>query len=144
MTDDRLAELMVKQADGLATPDEQEELMAMIERHPELREELAAHAALTEVTSAWVERLQVDGLDDAWSSSPVTRGERSLGLFLVLGGVGLLTGFGLWEMLLDPAAPWWVKAGTTMVVVGVGLMLVSVVRWKWMTRGADRYSEVVR
>jgi len=144
MTEERLAELMVRSADGLATEAEQEELRAHMVQHPELADELRAHTALGATTEAWVERLAVDGLEDAWMHAAATRVERGLATFLVLGGVGLLTGFGLWELVLDPEAPWWVKGGTSMVVVGLGLAVVSVVRWKWMTSGSDRYSEVVR
>jgi len=144
MREERLAELMVKAADGVATDEETEELMAYAQEHPELREELAAHQALKAVTDAWVDRLQVDGLEDAWMSSSATRLERGVGVVLLFGGLSALMGFGMWELWLDPEAPLWVKGGTAMVLGGLLVLLGSVVRWKWQTSGSDRYSEVVR
>jgi len=144
MDDERLAELMVKVVDGLATDAEQRELEAYVEVHPELADELAAHEALRGVTEAWVGRLEVDAIEDAWTQASTTRLAGAVGLVLVVGGSGLFVGFGAWELWLDPTAPWWVKAGSTMVFVGLSLMLLSVVRWKWKTSGSDRYSEVVR
>lgn len=143
MTEDRLAELMVKHADGLATEAEAAELMAHVASHPDLAEELALHTALKGVTDGWVERLAVDGLEDAWRSSAATALERGVGLVLLLAGVAVLLGFGLWELWLDPEAPLWVKGGTALVVGGLTVLFGSVVRWKWATRN-DPYSEVVR
>lgn len=143
MTEDRLAELMVKRADGLATEAEEEELMRHLEDHPELERELAAHTALGTVTEAWAHRLVADAREDGWTASVLTRGERGLGLGLVVAGTALLTGFGLWELVLDPEAPWWVKAGTVLLFAGLGVLTVSVARWKWQ-QGKDPYEEVVR
>lgn len=143
MSEDRLAELMVKHVDGLATPAEVAELQAAAAADPELAAELAAHRSLKQVTDGWVDRLVRDADEDGWTTSPVTRSERGLGLLLIVGGYVLLAGFGLWELWLDPEAPLWVKAGTSMIAAGFAVMLASVVRWKWATRD-DPYDEVVR
>jgi len=147
MTEDRLAELMVKQADGLASAAEEEELMDHLATHPEERQalelELAAHVSLGRVTDAWAQRLVADAREDGWMDSVFTRTERGLGLALVVAGTAVLTGFGLWEIFLDPEAPLWVKAGTALLFAGLAVLSASVVRWKWQ-QGQDPYDEVIR
>jgi len=143
MSEERLAELMVKATDGLATEAELMELEGLLDGAPELRAELEAHKALGRVTDTWAERLVADAREDGWMDSVFTRSERWLGLGLIVAGTGLLTGFGLWELLLDPEAPWWVKAGTALLFAGFAVLTTSVVRWKWQ-QGRDPYDEVIR
>lgn len=144
MTDARREELMVKVADGVATPLEREELMADIAGDDELMRELEAHRALKATTDGWIERLKLDALEDAAVRSPVARAERAVGVSLVVGGTCVLGGFGLVELLLDPSAPLWVKLGTAAVLGGLALLLFSVVRWRLTTHAADKYKEVIR
>jgi anti-sigma factor RsiW len=143
MTEERLAELMVRAVDGLLDKPQTEELMAYAAQHPDVADELRAHEALKQVTDGWVERLVADAREDGFAAAPVTRASMGVGLALLLAGVGVLFGVGAWELWLDPAAPLWVKAGSGLMLGGLLVLLTSVVRWKWATRN-DPYNEVIR
>lgn len=142
MTDERLAELMVKVADGLADAAEQTELDAHLADHPALREELAMHEKLNAITDGWVHRLRHDLRDDAARHRVGPRLWVGLGATLLLLGLGILTGGGVVELLLDPEAPDWVKVGTGAVAAG-SVMLLAAVGWRRLTR-RDPYQEVIR
>lgn len=142
MTEDRLAELMVKVVDHVATPAEREELMAHVTQHTELARELEQHQALKAVSDGWVARLEHDLLMDAHQSRSSVRIERTLGLTLLLVGLCSLGGFGLVELLFEPDAPLWVKIGVTASVAGVLTLLGSLIRQRLTT--SDPYSEVIR
>jgi anti-sigma factor RsiW len=144
MNEDRLEILMVKVVDGMATADERQELMSQLHGRPDLQVELDAHLALKATTDGWVERLALDRIEDAWTANPVQRVERVVGLTLVLGGVSVLTGFGLVTLLVDPTAPLWVKLGVSALVAGLSILMLSAIRWRLHTRKHDRYSEVIR
>ena len=142
MNEDRLAQLMVSVVDGVATPQERDELMAHLKTRPELAVELEEHMALKSMTDDWVSRLDVDLVEDAQVKS--TRLEQRIGVALVLAGMAILVGFGLSELLLDPEAPLWLKAGMGLLHGGGILLLVSVIRHRLNTRKKDRYTEVIR
>ncbi|MEL6345034.1 MAG: hypothetical protein AAFV53_18100 [Myxococcota bacterium] len=144
MTEERLAELMVRVADQSASPAEQQELQDHLRHHPELQEELDAHMKINAITDDWMRRLDLDLAEDRFQVSATTRLELRLGTALVVVGLGTLSGFGLVEMLLDPAAPLWVKVGMSALAGGILVMLLSVIRWKLATRKSDAYQEIVR
>ena len=100
MSDERLAELMVKVTDGVATAMEREELMSHLKDRPGLLRELEAHAALKAVTDGWVERLQLDLVEDGHREGSMTRLEQGVGVTLfVLGAWSRRAGFsGAWAM----------------------------------------------
>ncbi|HHO50994.1 MAG TPA: hypothetical protein ENK18_09025 [Deltaproteobacteria bacterium] len=143
MTEARLEELMVRVVDGLADATERQELMAHLVDRPDLQVELDAHLALKATTDGWMERIGVDALSDARARDPVQRVERAVGLSLILGGISVLAGFWLIELLIS-AAPLWMKLGTSGVLAGLTILLISVIRGRLATHHADRYSEVIR
>jgi hypothetical protein len=144
MTDARLAELMVKVVDEVATLAEREELMTHIQGDETLRRELETHMAMKAITDGWVERL---AYDLALDHHEAARGEgwmRSIGLSALLLGFGVLAIWGGVEIFVDPEAPIWVKAGLGLMGGGAGLLLFSVIRWRWKTAPSDKYREVNR
>ena len=142
MTEDRLAELMVKVVDETATPAEKEELMAHVVDHPELRAELDAHLALRAVSTGWAERVQADLALHRHEARPAVRGIRIAGIALLAAGLGVLGGWGLTELLLDPDAPLWVKLGIGASCAGGTLLVASLVAQRLSL--SDPYSEVIR
>ncbi|MFT4624782.1 MAG: anti-sigma factor RsiW [Myxococcota bacterium] len=142
MTEDRLAELMVRVVDETATPLEREELMAHLASRPELRAELDSHRALKAVTDGWVARLDRDLAQDRYAARAPVRWVRSGGVALVLLGFGILLGWGLVELAVDPTAPLWVKAGVGALSAGTLALLGSLVMQRLAT--SDPYSEVIR
>lgn len=143
MTEDRLAELMVKVTDGLATPSESAELSAHLASHPELAAELDAHVALRVTTDALVDRLHLDADLDALEASSSNRALQSTALALVLGGT-LVLGLGAsTTLLMDPELPWWLKAGFSLLGAG-GLLFTGLAARAWWTSRSDPYNEVIR
>lgn len=144
MTDERLATLMVRAADGLATQAEQRELDAHLRQHPELAQELEAHMQIKAVTDQWVQRLDVDLAQDQHARKISTQLEARVGLALLFVGIGVLGGFGLSELFLDPEAPLWVKIGLGSVLSGTLVLLISVIRARLAASKHDAYTEVIR
>ena len=144
MTEERLAELMVKVTDDVATAAEREELMTRIIGRDDLRKELEAHMAIKAVTDGWVDRLQLDLALDRHDASPLMTVERTLGGTLLVVGTSVLGGWGVVELAADPAVPMWAKAGVAMLVGGTLILIISAVRWRLATSKVDKYSEVVR
>ncbi|TNE84029.1 MAG: hypothetical protein EP330_31180 [Deltaproteobacteria bacterium] len=144
MTEDRLYELMVTVVDGVASPADREELMAYIADKPELRRELEAHQALKAVTDGWVERLELDLVEDRMREQGTNTWINGLGVALFLGSVSLLTGWGLVEGMLDDSAPLVVRLALGGLGASFLLLLVGAFRWWNATRKVDRYSEVIR
>ena len=144
MTEERLAELMVKAVDGIATPAEKEELMSHIADKPDLYREYETQASLKAVTDGWIQRLELDAVEDAHERQEVSRFERGFGASLLLIGIGLMWGGAVYEIVMDPEAPLLIKAGFSLISAGTLILIGSVIRWKYFTSKADRYTEVVR
>jgi hypothetical protein len=144
MTQDRLEELMVRVVDDVATAAEREELMQHVLDKPELRAELDSHLALKAVSDGWVSRLALDAEMDSHAQRPLVRAERAIGVTLLLVGLGVVSGWGLVEVFLEPDLPIWMKLGTGAMVSGLVLLTASAIRWRLAISKSDRYSEVVR
>jgi len=144
MTDERLAELMVKVVDEVATAAEREELMRHIEEEPSLQKELETHMAIKAVTDGWVQRLAYDLALDEYDARPGAGVVRRLGVMLVVLGLTVLGLWGCIEIFVDPEAPLWVKVGVGLFASGSWLLLLSVIRWRWTTGSDDKYREVIR
>ncbi|MFT4978304.1 MAG: hypothetical protein ACI8S6_004212 [Myxococcota bacterium] len=144
MTEERLAALMVKSADGFATSAEQHELETHLLAHPALAEELEAHMQIKAVTEQWVRRLDVDLISDQHQARPSVQLEARVGLALLGAGIGILGGFGLTELMLDAEAPLWLKIGLSAILSGTLVLFISVVRARLATSKHDAYNEVIR
>ncbi len=144
MTQERFEELMVKVVDGMATPLERQALDVWLADKPSLRAELEEHLALKAVTDGWVERLELDLVEDRHQAEPLTRMEAGVGWALLGVGTSVLGGFGLSTLLLDPTVPAWVKLGTGLCASGTLVLLFAAIRWRLKTRRHDKYTEVVR
>ena len=136
--------LMVKMTDGTATPAEREALMTWLADKPELARELEQHQALKAVTDGWMSRLELDLAEDQHRKQGLSRIEAGLGMTLVVGGLGLLIGFVMFQAILDPAAPLAIKIGFSALLGGGAILLAAAIRWRLKTRNKDAYREVIR
>ncbi|MBK9371242.1 MAG: hypothetical protein IPO67_27120 [Deltaproteobacteria bacterium] len=121
LSEERLAELMVKVVDEVASPAEREELMSYLVSHPEERAELDAQRAIRAVTRGWGARLEADLRARQASSWQLTA--QRVGLALLIGGVALLLGFGLVEATLDAEVPWPLRLGLGALISGLVLTM---------------------
>lgn len=144
LDEQRLAELMVKVVDKVATPAEREELMRFVVDDPDLRRELESQQAFKAVTDGWMDRLEADLAADRDRNDVVRSAERGLGVGLVLLGLAVLWAWGIVELFLDPAAPLPLKLGMGALGAGSLLLLIHVVRVRWFSGDTDPYSKVIR
>lgn len=140
----RLAELMVKVVDRVATPAEREELMAVVVEVPDLRAELESQQAFKAVTDGWMSRLEADLAADRDRTNPVRRVERGLGVALILLGIAVMWGWVWVQLLMDPTAPPPIRFGIGALASGGLLLLFHVVRLRWFSGEPDPYAEVIR
>ena len=118
--------------------------MALAVADPALRRELEEQQAVKAVTDGWMRRLDADLQADRDRSSPVRRGERGLGVVLVVLGLCVLWGWGWVQVLLDASAPAPVRGGLGLLSAGVLLLLIHVVRTRFFSGDKDPYDEVIR
>jgi hypothetical protein len=142
MTQEHFEHLMVMVVDGVASPEERTALMSYLADKPQLQTQLESHRSIKAITDGWADRLEADLAEGRHQQSIAYRVERALVVTLLLGGTAILVGFGVWELLLDPKAPLWMKIGTSAITGGGLLGLLSVLRWRLST--SDRYTEVIR
>ena len=144
MTEERLAQLMVKSVDGVASPMEKEELMSHIVGKPDLYREYELQLALKTVTDGWVGRLALDSAEDAHAAQALSFIEQGVGTTFVLLGLGLLTGGGIYTAITSPEAPFFIRYGLPLFAAGALILLGSAIRWKIQTGKSDKYTEVTR
>ena len=142
MREERMEELMVKVADGEATPAETRELDDLIEQRPELAGELEAHMNIQSITDGWSQRLELDLVEDAQKKQ--RSAENWIGVTLFLAGCSVLSAFGLVELVVDPEVPIWLKTGYGLMGAGTVLLLLSAIRHRLATSKKDKYTEVQR
>lgn len=69
----------------------------------------------------------------------VTRG---LGWLLFIAGVLGISGIAIYEFVIDTAMPTHIKVLTGLVWIGLGVLLVSVLRQRLVERKTDKYKDV--
>ena len=70
--------------------------------------------------------------------------ERRSGWLLVLLGFGLVCGYGVYELLTEPDIHTAYRLGLAALIIGFGLLISSVVRFRAVQGRSDRYKEVLR
>ena len=142
--DTRTEELICRVADGVATEEEQRELIMMAQREPEVAEELRRQQdAVSAVRSVGLRELQ-DEVAEQFVGGVYNRLERRTGWLLVSAGIAVLAAYGVYEILTEPDLGTVYRLGLAAVIVGFGLLLSSVLRMRLKTRRFDRYTEVIR
>ena len=141
MSENRIAELMVRFADGVASASEKEELEVYLDQDSSLREELEAQIQMKAISDRWIERLALDKESPrGGEDNPV----RYLGATLVIAGWAILVGFGLVEVLMSGDEPLWVRAGLGIMTAGAMMIFSSLLIDRIKNRKRDKYTEVIR
>lgn len=110
------------------------------------REEYSRLLKLKEVTNDMRHYDLPDRLMAGYWQGIYRRTERGLGWIFFSVGAILLIMFGAWQILngffLDPTVPVIFKAGLSLLLIGLIILLVSIIRERLFTRKHDRYDEV--
>jgi hypothetical protein len=69
----------------------------------------------------------------------VTRG---LGWILFIAGVLGISGIAIYQFVIDTTMPTYIKVLTGLVWIGLGVLLVSVLRQRLVERKTDKYKDV--
>ena len=141
MSENRIAELMVRVTDGVASASEEEELGVYLNKDSSLREELEAHMQMKAISDRWIERLALDKESPrGGEDNPV----RYLGATLFIAGWAILAGFGLVEILMSRDEPLWVRVGLGSMIAGAMMIFTSLLIDRIKNRKKDKYTEVIR
>ncbi len=124
----RLAELTSAVRDGVATEAEKEELVLYSDDDPEVLALVKQVDEQREVGGKWLARAEADRRMVAAENSPLSQIEQRV-------GVGLMVGGGLTGFLFFPPA-------LLVMLVGAGVLTLSVLRVKLKTAGEDPYDDV--
>lgn len=67
---------------------------------------------------------------------------RGLGWILFIAGVIGISGIAIYQFVIDTSMPTYVKVLTGLVWIGLGILLVSVLRQRLVERKTDKYKDV--
>jgi ferric-dicitrate binding protein FerR (iron transport regulator) len=143
---DRVHELMMAALDGECSDADRRELEAQLARRPELRDEWRRLSRVKEVTMSMDIALPSEEVWDRFRVSVTHRAERGLAWTLIAVGCAILVGFAIvrWlEHWLAMDVPTTIKIASGAVAAGCALLLVSVLRERWVLSRRDPYSKEI-
>jgi hypothetical protein len=83
--------------------------------------------------------------DDIWREhmkEPTVEVTRGIGWILFIAGVIGISGIAIYEFVIDAAMPMHIKVITSLVWLGLGALLISVLRQRLIERKSDKYKDV--
>ena len=145
--EERLYELLNKKIDDVITPEEERELIRILEKNPALEKELREMKKLKGVMEMFKPKEPDRAWEEYWRSL-YNRMERGVAwIFFSIGAIILLT-YGAVEwvkvVLRDADIPFIVKLGIFSLIFGVVVLFVSVVRERLFVSRRDKYSKEVK
>lgn len=148
MSPDTVRELMMKRVDGEISDADRARLERHLDAHPELRAELAELQRVRIETMNLKSHLMPDVAWDAYWHGLYNRLERGFAwLLIALGGL-VAGGYGLYHIALalwrDPVMPPLLKVGLMALVAGSVILMLSVVRERFLLRKHDKYRGIQR
>jgi len=146
--DERARRLMMGALDGELSSSDETELKRLLEYDPALEVEWRQLKRLKEVTNTMSLRQPSQEVWEGYWMGVYRRFERGVAWILVSLGAVVLLSWGAWEGLQelwkDQELPMLVKAGSLALIAGFVVLLVSVVREKFVVRQHDPYKDVIR
>ena len=147
MNDEEIRQLMMKVVDGVASPEEERAVAEAVKDNKSLESELRAFNKIKEVT----ENMQFKKLPDSyWTgywNDIYRRTERAFAWILMSVGLILILGFSAYMALSrfysDPDISILLKAGASMALLGLIIMVVSILRERLFARKRERYEKEV-
>jgi anti-sigma factor RsiW len=147
---ERAHALMMAVLDGECGETERRELDALLAARPELADEWSRLRRLKEVTVTMELRQPPQEVWDRYRASVLHRSERSVAWILILLGAAVLAIGALWRALAALFAGWSeipleVRIGGTALAAGAVILIVSLLRERWVLSRRDPYSrEILR
>jgi ferric-dicitrate binding protein FerR (iron transport regulator) len=145
---ERCQQLIMALIDGEISAAERTELERLLEKFPEMRQELEEFQQLKEVTKTMKLRSPDPDVWQTYWANVYNRIERGIAWFLVVVGLAILATYGIAEgilkMMRDPEYPLILKIGSFAAILGGVLLFLSVIREKLFIRKHERYKEVQR
>ena len=129
--------------DDEMSPQERVEFEKQLSESSELAAEIAEFQCLTDITRSMTLTEPTDHEMSRFWTSFYNRSEWQLGWTLLLSGLVVLVGFGLYELLRTDIS-WLFKVGAVCTLAGGGILFFNTLRLKMRTMRFDRYRGVIR
>ncbi|CAN5505580.1 hypothetical protein BH09SUM1_BH09SUM1_01540 [soil metagenome] len=127
--------------DGELSPQDRAAFEALLEQHPEWREEAAEMAEIVGATKQVKLRPPDPTIWDNYWEEIDSRIERKVGWLITSIGAALLMLLGIWKVMMF-AQNDLVRLGILMVVVGMALLFFAVIRGRLVELPKDRYRRI--
>lgn len=145
---DRFCLLLTAALDGELAAEEEREFRSFLAASPACQREWGQYKKLKEATMQMKFNQPPEEVWDRYWLNVYNRIERGIAWILTSIGAMVVLFYGAFKavesILADPQLVWFVKAGILATLAGLVILLVSVVREKLLTRGADKYKEIQR
>jgi len=140
--------LIGKALEGALDAAEKREFELLLERRPELGQEFQSLKAVQEVTMTMnFKKLPEETWDRYWGGV-YAKLERGIAWALISLGAAVVIAFtgyrAVLALLEDTASPLLLKIALAALALGGAILLVSVIREKFVLRKTDKYREVIR
>jgi hypothetical protein len=141
-TDDHVGALLSGYMDGELTQQQAQKVRVHCERCPDCAAQLEQLDKLRrEVGKTRLSPLS-EGIWREHMKEPTVEVTRGIGWILFIAGVIGLSGIVIYEFVIDTGMPTHIKVITSLVWLGLGALLVSVLRQRLIERKSDKYKDV--
>jgi hypothetical protein len=148
MSEERNRELLMRVVDGIATDEERAKLERLVASDQTLKDEYTAMMKIKEVTDQMQYREMPDSFWADYWNGVYRRLERGVGWSLLVIGVALLAGFGIFELFrsffLNSSISIVLRGGLFVALLGSLVLLASIIREVFFARKRERYKEIQR
>ena len=138
--------LMMAALDGECSEAERRRLETHLATRPDLQAEWARLQRVKEVTMTMGVARPPEEFWDQFRRSALHRSERGVAWTLIAVGAGILAVSALWawiEAWLAADIPWLLKLASGALAVGIALLVVSVLRERWVLSRRDPYAKEI-
>ena len=135
--------LMSGYLDGELNADDRAALEAHLARCASCREEFERMKQLVSAASELRAEPPPEEVWDTFLDGVYNRIERRTGWVVLVIGIVVLAGLGIYEFIVDPWGPALLKVIVALPVIGLGVLLVSVLRQRLLVAKTDRYSKEI-
>ncbi|MFH0990398.1 MAG: hypothetical protein V1799_10335 [bacterium] len=140
--------ILVKALEGTLSASERKEFDILLQANSDFAFEWRTMKPITEATMALKFRVPNEETWDRYWAGVYSRMERGFAWLLMSIGGAIIIALALFQgsmaIAQDTAMPLIFKIALGVLFLGVGVLLVSVIREKWVIGKTDKYKEVIR